>query len=155
MINDILNYWYKIEYFTPCWPVDIKKDINLNKVKLPWLKEQKNEKIRLSYDLYFGKIKSIDLIKWMLAEINIPEEESIEPDNSITCIFAFKVDEEGFYIPNSFSVSSFVWAVSKIVLSGSINSELNPDDVKVFQNTIDTLIIKSKMTINYLLMNLP
>lgn len=19
MINDILNYWYKIEYFTPCW----------------------------------------------------------------------------------------------------------------------------------------
>lgn len=144
MINDILNYWYKIEYFTPCWPVDIKKDINLNKVKLPWLKEQKNEKIRLSYDLYFGKIKSIDLIKWMLAEINIPEEESIEPDNSITCIFAFKVDEEGFYIPNSFSVSSFLWAVSKIVLSGSINSELNPDDVKVFQNTIDTLIIKKQ-----------
>ncbi len=144
MINNILNYWYKIEYFTPCWPVDIKKDINLNKVKLPWLKEQKNEKIRYSYDLYFGKIKSIDLIKWMLAEINISEEESIETDNSITCIFAFKVDEKGFYIPNSFSVSSFVWAVSKIVLSGSINAELNPDDVKVFQNAMDTLILKKQ-----------
>lgn len=144
MINNILNYWYKIEYFTPCWPVDIKKDINLNKVKLPWLKEQKNEKIRYSYDLYFGKIKSIDLIKWMLAQINISEEESIETDNSITCIFAFKVDEKGFYIPNSFSVSSFVWAVSKIVLSGSINAELNPDDVKVFQNAMDTLILKKQ-----------
>lgn len=142
MINDILNYWYKIEYFTPCWPVDTKKDINLNKVELPWLKKQKNEKIRLSYDLYFGKIKSIDLIKWMLAEINIPEEESIEPDNSITCIFAFKVDEEGFYVPNSFSVSSFVWAVSQIVLSGSINVELNPDDVKTFQNAMDTWILE-------------
>ena len=144
MINDILNYWYKIEYFTPCWPVDVKKDINLNKVKLPWLKEQKNEKTRLSYDLYFGKIKSINLIKWRLAEINSPEEESIEPDNSITCIFAFKVDEEGFYVPNSFSVSSFVWAVSKIVISGSINAELNPDDVNVFQNAVDTLIIKKQ-----------
>ncbi len=144
MINDILNYWYKIEYFIPCWPVDIKKDINLNKVDLPWLKEQKNEKIRLSYDLYFGKIKSIDLIKWMLDEINIPEEESIEADNSITCIFAFKVDEEGFYIPNSFSISSFVWAVSKIVISGSINSELNPDNVKVFQNAVDTMILKKQ-----------
>lgn len=144
MINDILNYWYKIEYFTPCWPVDTKKDINLNKVELPWLKEQKNEKIRLSYDLYFGKIKSINLIKWMLAEINIPEEESIEPDNSITCIFAFRVDEEGFYVPNSFSVSSFVWAVSKIVLSGSINAELNPDDVKVYQNAMDALILKKQ-----------
>ena len=144
MINDILNYWYKIEYFTPCWPVDVKKDINLNKVKLPWLKEQKNEKTRLSYDLYFGKIKSINLIKWMLAEINSPEEESIEPDNSITCIFAFKVDEEGFYVPNSFSVSSFVWAVSKIVISGSIKAELNPDDVNVFQNAVDTLIIKKQ-----------
>lgn len=154
MISDILNCWYKIEYFTPCWPVDVKKDIDLNKVELPWLKEQKNEKIRLTYDLYFGKIKSIDLIKWMLAVINIPEEESIEPDKSITCIFAFKVDEEGFYVPNSFSVASFVWAVSKIVLSGSINAQLNPDDVKVFQNAMDTLIIKNRI-INYLLMNLP
>ena len=72
----------------------------------------------------------------MLAEINSPEEESIEPDNSITCIFAFKVDEEGFYVPNSFSVSSFVWAVSKIVISGSIKAEL-----------------KNRIIINYLLMN--
>ena len=142
MINDILNYWYKIEYFTPCWPVDIKKDINLNKVKLPWLNEQKNEKIRLTYDLYFGKIKSIDLIKWMLDELNISEIESIEPDNSMTCIFAFKVDEEGVYVPNSFSVSSFVWAVSKIVLSGSIDAELNPDDVKSFQNAIGAYIVE-------------
>lgn len=144
MINDILNYWYKIEYFTPCWPVDIKKDINLNKVELPWLKEQKNEKIRFTYDLYFGKIKSIDLIKWMLAEINIPEEESIEPDNSITCIFAFKVDEEGLYVPNSFSVSSLVWAVFQIVLSSSIDAELNPEDVKEFQNAMNTRIIKNQ-----------
>lgn len=145
MINDILNYWYKIEYFTPCWPVDIKKDINLNKIELPWLKEQKNEKIRLTYDLYFGKIKSIDLIKWMLAEINIPEEESIEPDNSITCIFAFKVDEEGVYVPNSFSVSSLVWAVFQIVLSSSIDAELNPEDVKEFQNAMNTRIIKKSV----------
>lgn len=144
MINNILNYWYKIEYFTPCWPVDFKKDINLNKVELPWLKEQKNEKIKLSYDLYFGKIKSIDLTKWMLSEIHIPEEESIEPDNSKTCIFAFKVDEKGFYVPNSFSISSFVWAVSKIVLSGSIDAELNTDDVKEFQNTMNTRIIKNQ-----------
>ncbi len=144
MINDILNYWYKIEYFTPCWPVDIKKDINLNKIELPWLKEQKNEKIRLTYDLYFGKIKSIDLIKWMLAEINIREEESIEPDNSITCIFAFKLDEEGFYVPNSFSVSSLVWAVFQIVLSSSIDAELNPEDVKEFQNAMNTRIIKNQ-----------
>lgn len=107
MINDILNYWYKIEYFTPCWPVDIKKDINLNKVKLPWLKEQKNEKIRLSYDLYFGKIKSIDLIKWMLAEINIPEEGSIEPDNSITCIFALKLMKKVFIFQIHFRFQAF------------------------------------------------
>ncbi len=142
MINDILNYWYKIEYFTPCWPVDTKKDINLNKVELPWLKEQNNEKIRLSYDLYFCKIKSIDLIKWMLSEIKISEEESIEPDNSITCMFAFKVDEKGYYVPNSFSVSSLVWAVCKIVSAGSIMVDLNPDDVKVFQNDIDLYIVK-------------
>ena len=108
IINDILNYWYKIEFFTPYWPVDTKKDINLNKMELPWLKEQSNEKIRLSYDLYFGKIKSMDLIKWMLSEIKISEEESIEPDNSISCIFAFKVDEKGYYAPNLFSVSSLV-----------------------------------------------
>lgn len=142
MINNILNYWYKIEYFTPCWPIDTKKDINLKKVELPWLKEQTNEKIRLSYDLYFGKIKSIDLIKWMLSEIKISEEESIEPDNSITCIFAFKVDEKGYYVPNSFSVSSLVWAIYKIVSVGSINVDLNPEDVIIFQNVIDLHIVK-------------
>ncbi len=142
MINDILNYWYKIEFFSPCWPVDTKKDLNLEKVELPWLTKQTNEKIKFSYDIYFGKIKSMQLIEWMLSEIEIPKEGSIEQDNSVTCIFALKVNEEGYYVPNSFSVSSFVWAVCKIVSAGSINVKLNPDDVKKFQDDINSHILK-------------
>ncbi|MCQ4022615.1 MULTISPECIES: ATP-binding protein [unclassified Ruminococcus] len=147
MINDILNYWYKIEYFTPCWPIDVKRDINLknlDKIVLPWMKEQNDKKIKLSYDLYFGKIKSIDLIKWMLNELHEQVEERIEPDNSITCIFAFKVDEKGYYVDKSFSVSSFVWAVCALVSSGSIRTEINPKEVKSFEEEMNLVIIKEQ-----------
>lgn len=142
MINDILNYWYKIEYFTPCWPVDIKTDFNLNKNDLPWVKEQTNKKVKLTYDLYFGTVKSIALIKWMLSEIKEKEEERIEPDNSNTCIFAFKVDENGYYVPKSFAISGFVWGVCEIVSKGSLKTRLNPKEVEMFEGEIDEQIIK-------------
>lgn len=143
MLKKILNYWYKIEYFTPCYPIDLKKDINLNKkeIILPWLRNQHNKNQMLSYDLYFGKIKSFDLIKWMISELNLPEDDPIEPDNKLTCIFAIKVDEKGYYVPSSFSVSSFVWAVSQIVLFGDINTELNPQEVSTFEKWADDLLI--------------
>lgn len=144
MINDILNFWYKIEYFTPCWPVNVKKDVNLKNDELPWLNKEKDNRKLLTYDLYFGSINSIDLIKWMLNEINVNEEEIIEPDNSKTCAFALKVDEDGIYISNSFTVSSFVWAVARIALSGSIETDLNLDDIKEFQKAINLMIIKKQ-----------
>ncbi len=112
MINDILNYWYKIEFFTPCWPVNTKKDINLNIMELPWLKEQSNEKIRFSYDLYFGEIKSIDLIKWMLSEIKISEEESKCPLDKFTLSGIFKEICHRLNMSNKL-VNFSIWARKK------------------------------------------
>lgn len=142
MINNILNYWYRTEYFTPCWPVNTEKDTDLNKNEIPWFKNSSDHDTKLSYDLYFGTIKTINLINWMLSAIGAMEEESVEPDNSITCMFAFKVDEMGYYIPSSFSVSSLVWAVCQIVSVGSISAELKFEDLECFQRDFDSLIMR-------------
>lgn len=142
MIRNILDYWYKIEYFTPCWPINKKKDININNMtNLPWTIEKENNEVKLSYDLYCGQIKSIDLIRWMLSKTDEKEDERIEVDNTNTCIFAFKVDENGYYVAKSFSVSSFVWAVCKIVSSFSIKVELDPQESRLFENDMNEYII--------------
>lgn len=143
-VNKILNYWYKIEYFTPCWPIDFKRDINLkkNRNKLPWTDKPKSEDTIHYYDLYFGKIKSMDLIDWMLSSIDLPKEDRIEPDNSNTCIFAIKLSENGLYVENSFSISSFVWAVCEIVSSNSMGAELSAEKVKLFENKVNEKLLK-------------
>lgn len=37
MIKDILKFWYKVEYSTPSWLVNVKRDIDLINNELPWL----------------------------------------------------------------------------------------------------------------------
>lgn len=29
MLQNLFNYWYDLEFFSPCWPVDPSRDIDL------------------------------------------------------------------------------------------------------------------------------
>lgn len=46
MIQKILNYWYALEFFNPCWPIKPGKDTNLLQSELPWLKPRMTPRFR-------------------------------------------------------------------------------------------------------------
>ncbi|WP_283606893.1 DEAD/DEAH box helicase [Faecalispora anaeroviscerum] len=144
-MEQILKYWYEQEFFNPCWPVETHKDIYLKENLLPWLTPQTNPRIRVSYDIYFGNTFSSDLIIWMLNELNMPLTEEIEPSRSSVCLCALKVDEHGMYVENSFSISTFVWAICKLVSSSSFHTKLNISDFEDFQQKVEQKLLYQKV----------
>lgn len=144
MLQQILKYWYAQEYFSPCWPVNMYEDTNLAKSALPWLETQMNPKIKVSYDVYLGKARTKDLITWMLNALNLQSEEDVENDNSLVCLCALKIDEQGSYVENSFAISSFVWAICKLVTAGSIREKLRISDLEALQESINKSLLPNE-----------
>jgi len=140
MLKQILEYWYQQEFFNPCWPVIIHEDTDLTKKELPWQEPQTNPRIRMSYDVYFGKACSKDLTSWMLDSLNLHTEDDIENNNSRVCLCALKIDEQGKYVENSFVISSFVWAICKLVTAGSLSEKLKISDLEAMQQSINISI---------------
>jgi len=146
MLQRILNYWYELEFFSPCWPVNTNEDIDLTKEDLPWQTPQRNPKIRVSYDIYFGKAKPNDLIVWLLDTLNLRiEETSIEINNSLVCLFALKIDERGKYVADSFTISSFIWAICKLIDSNSFNGKLDILELETFQQKVNDWLLQNNI----------
>lgn len=142
MINNILKYWYKQEFFIPCWPIR-RGDCDLTKNNPPWFVPQTDPKKFNSYDVYFGKITVCDLTEWLLRKLNLSfDAEEIEKDISITCLFAMKIDESGRYVAESFAISSLVWAICELAAASSFSHELDHIAFDRLQKKIDEEIIK-------------
>lgn len=138
MLQRILKYWYEMEFFNPCWPVDIREDTELTKKDLPLQKPQGDQKIRLSHDVYLGKARSNDLIVWILNELNLcAEGSSVEKDNSLVCLCALKIDEKGKYVADSFIISSFVWAICKLIDARSFDEKLDVLELEMLQQNVN------------------
>ena len=54
----------------------------------------------------------------MIDTLNLPCEEKIESNNALCCLCALKVDDKGLYVPESFAISSFVWAICEFITNG-------------------------------------
>lgn len=142
-IESILEYWYKMEFFAPVWPCN-SKDIELKKETFPWQTGVKVPSYEVYYDIYAGKVVAGDLIKWALKALNIAVEDTkIEQDLSGSCVFAYKVDEEGVYYPESFTIGSFVWSISTMVKNSKFNTPLNTDDLKALEAKFDKLFTET------------
>lgn len=143
MFDNLLNYWYSQEFFSPCWPVKLKEDCDLTKCELPWITNHTNPKIRLSYEVYFGKILVGSAINYLLDKLALKSEDDvIEKDTSLTCLFAIKVDANGKYVADSFAISSFVWAIYKLVSAKSISHELSYQDINKLQQEINDVLLE-------------
>ncbi len=143
MLRQILKYWYQLEYFNPCWPINTYEDTNLTKQDLPWQNQQQDSRIRISYDVYLGKARSNDLIVLMLKALNLDTEgSSIENDNSLVCLCAIKIDEQGKYVSDSFAISSFVWAIFKLISAGSISEKLDVSELEMLQREINSQLLQ-------------
>lgn len=140
----LLNYWYNMEYFSPYSPEKNNQTViitafNQSKNKLPWLPLSETSP-KFTYDVYLGKIMSHDLITLMLDSIGKRDNE-IERDNSPSCVCAFKVSSDGCYIEDSFSVSTFVWAMAKIIAGKSLSVPLEIPSLKKFNRDLNDDLI--------------
>jgi hypothetical protein len=51
MLDNLLKYWHRMEFFAPCWPVREKEFINLSEKPAPWPEPPEQESLP-SYDIY-------------------------------------------------------------------------------------------------------
>ncbi len=145
MFNNLLDYWHALEFFSPCWPVKPKEDLDLKTEPLPWPSKDANPRIRFSYDVYLGKISVESLIKWLLDALKCTEkDDAVEKDTSLTCLLALKVDESGKYVPGSFTISSLVWAVCQLVSATSLDCVLNHHGLDELQEKINDRLVKEQ-----------
>ena len=143
----LLNYWYNLEFFSPFWPEKTKDTVYVNaeNKKLIW---QIKLDSKYKYDVYLGKIKSQDLIVRMLESIG-EKDDMIEKDNSQSCVCALKLTSEGTYIENSFSVSTFVWAIAKIIAEKNLRADFNTSEIDRLNNEINDILVAISNKIEY------
>lgn len=145
MVERLLKYWHSMEFFQPSWPVREKEDVNLNKSPAPWPNKNPDPDKRLFFDLYIGCVTAYDLIKWAMKQLDLASEDSpIERDQSKVCVCALKVDENGVYVPESFTVSSFVWALGLMVKSNDFNVKLDVANYETQQKNICALFAEKE-----------
>lgn len=146
-IQKLLNYWYNLEFFSPFWPEKIKDTIYINKVnkRMPWMIKSDP---KYKYDVYLGKVISQDLIVDMLDSIG-EKDDAIEKDNSQSCLCAFKLSSDGTYIGDSFSISTFVWAVAKIIAEKNLRIDFNTVEIDKLNSKINDILISINNTIEY------
>ncbi|WP_047151332.1 DEAD/DEAH box helicase [Aneurinibacillus tyrosinisolvens] len=138
-VQNLLNYWYNLEFFSPFWP-DVTKDtihVNRQSTRLIWIT---NTDSKYTYDVYLGKIKSQDLIVRLLESIN-EEDNAIEQDISSSCVCAFRVASDGRYVGNSFSISTFVWAVAKIIAEKNLRTDFKTSEIDKLNSEINDILI--------------
>lgn len=135
----LLNYWYNLEFFSPFWPDKTKDSVYITNTfnRIPWLVKSDSKD---SYDVYLGKIKSQDLIMAMLDSIDV-KDDAIEKDNSQSCICAFKISSDGTYIGNSFSISNFVWAVSKVIVEKNLRTDFSIAEIEKLNSEMNDILI--------------
>lgn len=145
--QNILNYWYNLEFFSPFWPEKTKDTLYINKTnnKLPWIIK---DNPRYIYDIYLGKIKSQDLIIHMLNSIG-EKDEAIEKDNSQSCICAFKLRSDGTYVGDSFSISTYVWAVAKIIAEKNLRVDFDIKEIDKLNSEINNSLISINNKLEY------
>lgn len=129
--ENLLNYWYAIEFSTPCYPFEKKKSTR----NIPWPKTDAQEAIRTFFDVYIGQADTQKLIHWMIQELKLKEEDKFEVNTSKCCLFALKVDANGLYVDQSFSIAGFVWSVCQLVKNG-YNTELDNTSFNTFKEKI-------------------
>lgn len=140
--NNILDYWYNIEFFEPFWPKTDKKTQYVNS-KRDW-----DSKQAAVYNVYLGRGRSCDLIQKMLEAIGRKDKRA-EPDTSISCVCAFKVAADGTYIEDSFSVSTYIWAMAKIIYHKDLNTNLRTEEISNFEQRINEHLLAINRQIKY------
>lgn len=146
MLEKSLDYWYELEIFQPRWPIRESIDIRLSEQNLPWPLKNPDPGIREYFDIYLGQAIAYNLIKWTLDTLGLTEEESpIERDQSKLCLCTLKVDQKGMYVGESFALSSFAWALGRMVQGCDFGIKLDLTEMQKFEREIDAAFMDNQV----------
>lgn len=145
--KNILDFWYNLEFFSPFWPQHIRNNttyIHENNKNLVWLKANP----KYTYDVYLGKFKTQELLEDLLTAIG-EEDDHIDQDYSQSCLCAFRVSSEGMYIEKSFSLSTFVYALAKMIQEKNMKANLSNEEINQLNNEFDEKLTALNKVIEY------
>lgn len=144
----IVNYWKEINLLIPVnfssteysENISINNDttykFSLNDEKLETTINSK----KCNKSFAFGSLSNNYLYKKV-----IPEKEIIDNKEGTTILFSFKIDEDGNYIENSFSVDIFFYLLFKN--GGNINKKIK-DEISSFNKDMNDIIYEKKLEID-------
>jgi hypothetical protein len=126
----IVDYWRAVEFFLPQPVPKINNSLNgqprvidLSQNKpLPWeIKSQEKgepDSVRNNQHQIFCGIYKIKTVRDQLIEVFSKDPDSFDKrEDGESCLFVFSVDGCGRLLPDSFTISSCVWAVSRTLVS--------------------------------------
>ena len=137
--KNILNYLYKLEFFSPAEPRGniVYESNKKQEYKLTEYFSRHKETTAV-FTFYFGIFKyqkSLDEIT-KLAKI---KEEYQEKGKNESTIVGFKVDEEGNFLESTFSICNFVYAINEILKMQDIEIDLKEEKIREITNQIKEL----------------
>ena len=131
--KNILDYWYKLECFTPFDPKNEKSNVIISPIdEIPWEMDDNTN----GYNVYLGRIKVRELIDLLKRVLNL-EDKNFDTDESLTCVCVFQLSSNGIYVENSFTAAYFIWAISQVIKYKSFNVDLSDDALKDFNESIN------------------
>lgn len=111
--NNILSCWHKLEHFSPAL---LPKDSSVKRLNdPPWMLplESKDPKKTIQYTIYLGVFSMGSVANFVKGFFN---DDSLNPNaaDAKVCYASLKLDCQGFYLQNSFGLSTMPWALKQL-----------------------------------------
>ena len=140
--KNILNYLYKLEFFSPYEPVgNIIYDSKNKQFFSPNIfanYSNKSKEKSAIFSFYVGNFNYQNAIDHITKIAKI-ENEYKEKGKTETTIIGFKVDEEGMFLNQTFSICNFVYAINEILKEEKIDIELKEEKMEIISRKITEL----------------
>ena len=151
--KQILEYLYNLEFCSIFVPTGDKIYDSLINKKFPLIpkpkgnspKKKEDEEKKTIYSVYLGAIYYQPILNRLIEKFHIDYQPSFyEKSSSILC--GFKLDEDGSYIPSTFSIPNFLYVLTDLSQRDSLeNIVFLEEEVKKLQKRIEDDLQLSKL----------
>ena len=154
-VENVIHYFYQLEFLNPFEPMGncIYDSRKSQKAILPFSFQERslNSKKKIVYSVYIGSYNYKNLLGWFHQELhhNYSFVESTEP----SCILCgLKFNEEGQYLMNTFSLSSFPYGCEKIISNPDKKIEFSLEEMgKVTNQIFNEVSLQNGLTLDFVL----
>jgi len=142
--KETLNYLYKLEFFSPFTPAgdkiyDSEKSNKIEKTTSTIRDNQENKK-EYNYIYYIGDFEYKDALTKIRKLTNDPYNETT--GNMKSCICGLKVNDKKEYLPNTFSICRFIYAIHKILKLNKVDLTFDDEEIIKTEKEIECKISK-------------